>query len=111
MNRSRKLPLAIASFGLATTLLSAAGTASIRVQSNHHNRICEVYITNDTQHGTRVMYRGPIKRGQFKTVRGGNGNTICVRRSRVAKRCNSGWTAPQCMTDNHSNRTKILDIR
>ena len=106
--------LAVAGIALATLCaamaMSAAVPATIRVQSNHHNHICEVYITNDNQHGTRVMYRGPLKRGQFKTFSAGDGTTVCVYRNQVPERCNSPMVGPKCRTDSHSNRTILFSI-
>jgi len=92
-------------------LAPVTADANVRFQSNRFASICRVVVTAESPRGSRVLYDGPVKRGDFKTFFGGDGTTLCVYRSSIPQDCRSRLTGPQCMTDRHSNRTILFSIQ
>ena len=94
----------------ALVLLVPSSDARLRFQSHRFDHICRVVVVADSPRGRRILYDGPVKRGQFKTFHAGDGTTVCVYRNRVPERCNSPMVGPKCRTDSHSNRTILFSI-
>jgi hypothetical protein len=104
---ARAAPLA----GALLAALPPMADAALRIQSHRFDHICRVVVMADGPRGERKLYDGPVKRGDFKTFRAGDGTTICIYRNEVPERCNSRLGPPQCKTDRHSNRTTIFSIK
>ena len=99
---------------LAAWLLAAAPTlseAALRIQSHRFDHICRVVVVADGPRGRRILYDGPVRRGDFKTFYGGDSTTICIYRGQVPERCDSRLAPPQCKVDRHSNRTILFSIQ
>lgn len=95
---------------LATAVLSSAVRADIRIKNNRFNKICRLVAVVDSHRGSRVVHDGPVRRGERKTFRS-VGSVLCIQRSVVPERCNSGLTEPVCKVDTHSNRTVLWTIQ
>ena len=97
-----ELAFMVACLALAT--VSATATADIRIQNHRFDHICRLVAWVEDARGSRVVYDGPIKRGQYKDFKG-EGSRVCISRSSVPQRCNSELTRPVCKVDKHNNRT------
>ena len=96
---------------LFACMLSGTADATLRISSHRFAKICRVVVTIDSPRGSRIVYDGPVRRGQRKTFRGGDGSTVCIQRNQVPERCNSPLTAPQCKVDRFWNRTILFNIQ
>jgi hypothetical protein len=103
---SRWLAIAV----VTTSIMSPAALADLRIQNNRLPTICRVVAFVDDHRGSRVVHDGPVKRGAHRTFRNA-GAILCIQRSVVPERCNSGLTRPVCKVDRHSNRTVLWTIR
>ena len=92
------------------SVTSTAALADLRIQNNRFSKICRVVAYVDDHRGTRVVHDGPVRRNAHRTFRN-VGATLCIQRSVVPERCNSGLTRPVCKVDRHSNRTVLWTIQ
>ena len=108
---AHRLGSLLPALALIMMMLTSTAEATLRMKSDRFKHICRVVVTVDSPRGARIVHDGPVRRGQRHTFRAGDGSTVCVRRSVVPERCNSGLTAPQCMVDRYRNRTILFSIR
>lgn len=109
----RSLPRLMRWFTIAivtTGITSPAALADLRIQNHRFSKICRVVAFVDDQRGSRVVHDGPVRRGAHRTFRN-VGAILCIQRSVVPERCNSGLTRPVCKVDRHSNRTVLWTIQ
>jgi hypothetical protein len=95
---------------LGVAVPSSGALADLRVQNHRFPEICRLVVIVDSHRGSNVVYDGPLKRRGHRTFRSA-GSTLCIQRSVVPERCNSGLTRPVCKVDRHSNRTAIWTIQ
>ncbi len=95
---------------LAVSVPSYGALADLRVQNHRFSHICRLIAFVDSHRGTSVIYDGPVRRGEHRTF-SSPGSILCIQRSFVAERCNSGLTRPVCKLDRHSNRTVLWTIQ
>jgi hypothetical protein len=93
-----------ATMALGVVSISPEATATLRVQNDRFSEICRVVAFMDSHRGTKVIYDGRLRRGRYKMFNS-VGSKLCIQRSVVPQRCNSGLTRPVCKVDRHSNRT------
>jgi hypothetical protein len=111
MSRSALRAMGWLAIAVVTTSISLpAALADLRIQNHRFQKICRVVAIVDDHRGTRVIHDGPVPRGAHRTFRN-VGATLCIQRSVVPERCNSGLTRPVCKVDRYSNRTVLWTIQ
>ena len=95
---------------VAAAGVPAAALADLRVQNHRFPSICRVVVFVENARGSKVIYDGPLNRRGHQTFQS-VGSTLCIQRSVVPERCNSGLTRPVCKVDRHSNRTALWTIQ
>ncbi len=95
---------------VTTSVTSTAVLADLIIQNKRFSKICRVVAFVDDHRGSRVVHDGPVRRNAHLTFRN-VGATLCIQRSVVPERCNSGLTRPVCKVDRHSNRTVLWTIQ
>ncbi len=95
---------------VTTSVTSTAVLADLIIQNKRFSKICRLVAFVDDHRGTRVVHDGPVRRNAHRTFRNA-GATLCIQRSVVPERCNSGLTRPVCKVDRHSNRTVLWTIQ
>jgi hypothetical protein len=88
----------------------ARALAELRVQNHRFPSICRLVVFVENARGSKVIYDGSLNRRGYRTFNS-VGSTLCIQRSVVAERCNSGLTRPVCKVDRHSNRTVLWTIQ
>ena len=92
------------------SVTSPVALADLRIQNKRFSTICRVVAFVDDHRGSRVVHDGPVRKGAHRTFKNA-GATLCIQRSVVPERCNSGLTRPVCKVDRHSNRTVLWTIQ
>jgi hypothetical protein len=95
---------------VTTSVASTAAFADLRIQNKRFSTICRVVAIVDDHKGSRVVHDGRVRRNAHRTFRN-VGATLCIQRSVVPERCNSGLTRPVCKVDRYSNRTVLWTIQ
>ncbi len=100
-------------FAIVVVTISVTSTvalADLRIQNKRFSKICRLVAFVDDYRGSRIVHDGPVGRNAHRTFRN-VGATLCIQRSVVPERCNSGLTRPVCKVDRHSNRTVLWTIQ